>query len=222
RWRQRRCNGSAVNMQAWKPKTSTKTSSSISGPTSGTRRRSVWSGTRAKPGPSPATSGSLPSFEPERRDWLEEAAQPQRPHRLGVEEAPDFLLDLGVEQDFPGPGLAAKARGQVRYVADRGVFPALLESDHAQGRLALRDADPQPDVVAEPFPGLRDRGEGFLQGDRHAHRALGGPVHRKRVAEEDHHAVAGEMLQRAAKLVDDAPEGRVVRAQELEHLLRIG
>src|SRR5262249_28883550 len=148
RCRQGGCNASALNMRTWTLKTSTTTSSSTSRPTSGTRKRSAWNGTRAKRGPSPATSASLPRSELEGRNRLEEAAQLQRPDRLGVEERGDFVLDLGVEQDLAGARLAAQARGKVRHVADRGIFPALLEADHAQGRLALGDADAQADVVA--------------------------------------------------------------------------
>ena len=64
--------------------------------------------------------------------------------------------------------------------------------------------------------------ERLLQRERHADRALGGLVDLDRVVEEDHHAVAGEVLERAAELVDRAPERGVVGAQQLHHLVGIG
>src|SRR3954454_18280312 len=135
-------------MQAWTPKNSTTTSKSTSRRTSGTRRRSAWYGTRPKRGPSPAPSASLPRSEPERRDGLEEAAQLERPDRLGVGERCGFVLELGGEREIAGAGRAAQARSDVRYVPDRRVFPALLEAADAEGRPPLGDADAQAHVVA--------------------------------------------------------------------------
>ena len=43
-----------------------------------------------------------------------------------------------------------------------------------------------------------------------------------RVVEEDHHAVAGEVLERAAVLDDQRAHRRVVLAQDAEHLLGLG
>ena len=77
------------------------------------------------------------------------------------------VLGLRVEDDLAGARRAAQARREVRHVADRRVLPALLEADHAERRLALRDADAEADLVAELCPGLRDRGERFRQGERH-------------------------------------------------------
>src|SRR2546423_8897027 len=163
-------------MPPWTTKTSTTTSSWKARTNPGTRKRSAWNGTRARPSPSSATSGLLQRPEPERRHRLEEAAQLQRAHGLGVGERRDLLLGLRIEQDFPGARRAAKARREVGHVADRGILPALLEADHAERRLALRDADAQAHVVAELLPRLGDRRERLLQRHRHAHRALGGLV----------------------------------------------
>src|SRR5687768_4975430 len=186
-------------MAPWNRKNYSKTiSTSTARPSIGKKRTSAWTWTTTTRNRSRASSESLPqSSEPERRHRLQEAAQLQRPHRLGVGERGDLLLGLGVEQNLAGARLAAQARRQVRHVADRGILPALLEADYPEGGLALGDADSEPHRVAELFPGLGDRHEGLLQGERHAHRALARPVHRERVVEEDHHAVAGEVLQRA-------------------------
>ena len=52
---------------------------------------------------------------------------------------------------------AAQARREVGHVADRRVLPALLEADHAERGVALRDADAEADLVAELQPGVGDR-----------------------------------------------------------------
>src|SRR5262245_331061 len=93
---------------------------------------------------------------------LLEAAQRERPERLDLGEVRDLALRLRVEDDFPGPRLAAEAGGEIGHVADRRVFPALLEADDAEGRVALRDADAQAHLVAELLPGAGDRLESAL------------------------------------------------------------
>src|SRR5438034_5570638 len=140
------CNEPPLKMRLWNPKTSTTISISTGRRRTGTRKRSAWIGTKNKPAPSPAISELPQRFKPEGRHRLEEAAQLQRPHRLGIGELRDLLLGLGVEQDLAGARLAAEPRRQVGHVADGGVLPALLEADDPQRRLPLRDADPQPDV----------------------------------------------------------------------------
>ena len=76
--------------------------------------------------------------------------------------------------------------------------------------------------MAELSPGLRDRRERVLQRERHAHGALGRLIDRQRIAEKDHHAVAGEVLERAAVFVDRAAKGGVIGAQQLHHFVGIG
>src|SRR2546425_1388961 len=142
------CNAAPLKMRLWNPKTSTTISISTGRRRTGTRKRSAWTGTKNKPAPSPASSELPQRFEPESRHRLEEAAQLQRPHRIGIDELRDLVLGLRVEQDLAGARLAAQPRRQVGHVADRGVLPALLEADHAQRRFALRDADAQADLVA--------------------------------------------------------------------------
>ena len=58
---------------------------------------------------------------------------------------------------------AAQAGREVGDVADRGVFPALLEADDAERGLALRDADAQADLVAELLPRVGNGPVGLLQ-----------------------------------------------------------
>src|SRR3954470_13405711 len=86
-------------------------------------------------------------FQPERRDQLHEAAQLERTDLVGLHELGHGGLGLRVEDDLAGVRVTAEARREVRHVADRGVLPAVLEADHAERRLALRDADAQADGV---------------------------------------------------------------------------
>src|SRR5689334_1938049 len=87
--------------------------------------------------------------QPEGRDRLREAAQRERPDRLAVDHVRKGRLGLRIEDDLARARVTAEPRGEVRHVADRGVFPALLEADHAEGRLALGDADAEADFMPE-------------------------------------------------------------------------
>src|SRR5262245_46646959 len=112
----------------------------------GTRRRSkAWCATSCQAaGPSrprpavwaeapPAVARpSLQRAQLEGRHRLQEAAQRERADRLDLGDVADLALDLSVDDDLAGARLRAQARRQVGHVADRGIFPALLEADHAE------------------------------------------------------------------------------------------
>src|SRR2546422_10533629 len=76
-------NAAPLKMRLWNPKTSTTISMSTGRRRTGTRKRSAWTGTKNRHAPSPASSELPQRFEPEGRNRLEEAAQLQRPHRIG-------------------------------------------------------------------------------------------------------------------------------------------
>src|SRR5690242_5423944 len=83
---------------------------------------------------------------------LRDALERHLPHRLGDRLARDALERLLVQQDLARLRLAAQARGEVRDAADASVVPASVEADRAERRVADRDADAEPEVVAALLP----------------------------------------------------------------------
>ncbi len=103
----------------------------------------------------------------------------------------------GLMRIWPARGGGAQPRGEVGDGPDRGVVPPALEADPAERRVALGDADAEAEVVALPAPARRRaRRRGRASATRHPHRPLGRVRARRRVVEEDHQPVAGEVLER--------------------------
>ena len=112
------------------------------------------------------------------------------------------------DEDLPRVGVSAQAGGEVGDTADRGVVVAPLETDPAQGRVALRDPDAEREVVTLAGPRLREALDPRAHRDRHPDRARRSVVAPHRVVEEHHQAVAGEPLEGAFE-----PEDQVAEAQ---------
>ena len=51
-----------------------------------------------------------------------------------------------------GLRLAAETRCEIGNCADRAIFPSSLKADGANGRIALGDADPEVEIVAQLSP----------------------------------------------------------------------
>ena len=124
--------------------------------------------------------------------------QAERLRRFHVEQRLQLRVDRPRNQDLAARRLAAQPRREVGDGADRPVVPAPFEADRADGRdsparcrcrgsARIRARAQLSAIVADAFA---DR-------ERHPDGALGGVGHGHRVVEEDHHAVAGEALQRA-------------------------
>ena len=125
-------------------------------------------------------------------------------------------------------------RGAVRRLVDedpvdrrRGLQPGRRVDDVARGhalalgrpgaerdeRLAGRDRDPNLEVTLLADP-VADR-------ERGADRALGVVLVRGRRAEERHHRVADELLDRAAAALELGTQTRVVGLEDRAHVLRV-
>src|SRR3954463_6331571 len=98
-------------------------------------------------------------------------------------------------EPLPGLGLAAKPRGEVRNPPDRRIVEAPVETDPAERRFALRDADAEAEVVTGVAPALGERADPGLHVEGHAHGALGVVGAGHGVVEEDEKAVAEEALE---------------------------
>src|SRR5204862_1370128 len=90
--------------------------------------------------------------------------------------------------------LAGEPGRQVDHAADRGVVEAALVADPPERRVAHRDADPEADLMIAPAPGRLELDHPVPHLERHPD----GPALRigagQRVVEQDHQAVAGEVL----------------------------
>src|SRR5712691_5524118 len=161
------------------------------------------------------------SHDVEGRDRLRQSLQRERAHLLGLDEILHFPRHPQGDEDLTGLGLAAQTRRQVGDRTDRAVVPAALEADGADGRVALRDADPEVQLVPPLAPPAQERRHAVTHRQRHPDGALGGVGHWNRVIEEDHHAVAGEALERALVLEDELAHLSVVLAQDAHDLLRL-
>ncbi len=123
---------------------------------------------------------------------------------------------------WPGRGEVAEPGREVGHRPDRRIVPPALEADPPERRVALRDADAEAEVVAAGPPARGEPLDPLAHGDRHPDRARRGVRARRRVVEEDHEPVAGEMLQGAPEGEHELPEGRVVVPEDGHRLLGLG
>src|SRR5437762_3294564 len=161
------------------------------------------------------------SHDVEGRDRLRQSLQRERAYLLGLDQILHVPRHPQGDEDLAGLGLAAQTRRQVGDRADRAVVPAALEADGADGRVALRDADPEVQLVPALAPPAQERRHAVTHRQRHPNGALGRVGHWNRVIEEDHHAVAGEALERALLLEDELAHLSVVLAQDAHDPLRL-
>src|SRR2546425_5285091 len=126
------------------------------------------------------------------------------------------------DEDLARLRLATEARGEVGHGADRPVVQAPLETDRADRRVALGDADAEVEGVAALPPPDEQLVHPLAHGHRHANGTRGRVRHRHWVVEEDHHAVAGEALEGALVLEDEPAHLCVVLAQDPHDLFGFG
>src|SRR5262249_5576340 len=92
-------------------------------------------------------------------------------------------------------GLTAEARGQIGDRTDCTVIPPALETDAADGGIALRDANTEIQLITELPPLSRQLRYTIAHRQRHPNRPLCRVSHRHRIIKKYHHAVAGESFQ---------------------------
>jgi hypothetical protein len=76
-----------------------------------------------------------------RRDRTMEAFEDKRVQRLKIDHALDGGAHFIVDQSLSVFGLAAEARGEIRYDADRGIFVPAFKADASERGIAVSDAD---------------------------------------------------------------------------------
>src|SRR4029450_9982583 len=81
--------------------------------------------------------------------------------------------NLLAHQDLPWLGFIAQPRSQIWNRANGGVVASPFEPDDSQGRIALRGAEAETELVAEPPPFLCQGLHTFPHLNGHANRATG-------------------------------------------------
>src|SRR5262245_63244583 len=64
----------------------------------------------------------------------------------------DGCLDFAVDQDLPIVGISAEPGSEVDDCSDRPIVEPALKSDPAKGRVAVRDAHSESELVTCPSP----------------------------------------------------------------------
>src|SRR5262245_51124826 len=170
-----------------------------------------------------AMDGSLsqPAHAPNRYR-SRQTLQRDRPEIVRFAHALHGARDPGRDEELGGGGFAAEPCGAVRNGPDRAVVQTALEANGPDGGIALGDAHAERQIPAALAPARGQVANDGAHGDSHANRALGRVRNLHRVVEEDHHAVAGEALERALVREDQTPHLGVVLAQYAHDLLGLG
>src|SRR6267143_3097803 len=130
--------------------------------------------------------------------------------RLGIYQLGDRRVDPLADEDLAALRFAAKPCREIGDRADGPIVQPALEADCADRGKPLGDADAGAQLVAELAPSRRKFLGAVALRQRHPQRALARVGHRHRVIEENHHAVAGEALERALVSEDQLAHARVV------------
>ena len=143
-------------------------------------------------------------------------------NRRGVNGLLDGRVHAWADEDLPGLGSRAESRREVRYRSERTVVVTALEADPPEGRVTRFDPDPER-LCAPPLP---PKTRQLLKALARSHREANGLklvlCHGQWIVEEDHHPVAGEVLERSLVMRDQLAKRGVVLAQYLEEILRSG
>src|SRR5262249_26925920 len=145
--------------------------------------------------------------------WPTNSLELKLADRLKRDSFLNGLPNSWADEDLAGLGFIAKTRRNVRDGPDRCVIPATLKSNRPQRCKPMLDADPKTNDMAEQTPFLHQS----FDSDAHIERHQDGLQRRildwDRIVENDHHAVAGKSLKRAAVLEDDLAYSFMVVAQ---------
>src|SRR5919108_2444543 len=137
----------------------------------------------------------------------------------------DGLLDGGeralADEYLAWLGVGAEPTGKVRHWAEGAVVVAAFEASPAERGVAGSDADPEREFDAALAPAVRKLVEAFLCREREADGLKLVVLDWHWVVEENHQAVAGEVLKRPFIGRDQLTKGTVVGTEHFEQLLRL-
>src|SRR5262249_40220982 len=132
-------------------------------------------------------------------DRLGETLQGERANLFSRYASFESHVDTLAEQNLAVLGLAAEPCRHIAHGANRSVAGALGKSDLAQGRVTLGDANTKAQLATSLAPRGDQRRCSLAHRDCHLDRALGRVGDRHGVVEEDHDAIAGELVERPLK-----------------------
>jgi hypothetical protein len=134
-----------------------------------------------------------------------------------------LIVDRGLgslrDQDLAGGRCVAEPRREDDDVADGAVVISPFEADPSQRGVPGRNPDSEAQVVSALLPRARQLDEALPDRDRRAHRRQLVVRHRRRVVEEGHQPVPGEVLDRPCVRCNELADGAVVLPEHAEHLL---
>jgi hypothetical protein len=149
---------------------------------------------------------------------------------LAVLIEPLLVVRRALREQFDGPrcrpcggtDLSRHRRrtGSLPQIQGRRCRPT-LEAYGPQRSKAVRDADAEADVVANPTPLRCQRSDGVSHFEGHADGLEGGVIHRHRIVEDHHHAIASVAFERPAVLDDYFADSGMVVAQQRHHVFRV-
>ena len=114
---------------------------------------------------------------------------------------------------MPGFGFVAKPRCNVGYRSDSGIIESAFKADGAERGKSVRNSNAEANVVAQPTPLLNQRLLWPLHINRHQNSLEGGVIYWNWVIEHHHHPVTSIAFKRAAILVYDLTNHRMVFTQ---------
>src|SRR5262249_59127006 len=99
------------------------------------------------------------------------------------------------------------------YCSNGGIIETPFKSDGAERGKSVRDPNAKANVVPKFAPLLNQLSYGRSHIDRHQYGLEGGVIYRNWVVEHDHHTVTSVAFKRAAILVYDLTNRRMVFTQ---------
>ena len=126
----------------------------------------------------------------------------------------DRHQDPRANQDLPGLGFVAKPRSDIGYRSDGGIVEASLKADSAERGKSVRNRQCRNQCRAPADATSQSTLRWPLRiSSRHQHGLKGGVIYWNWVVEHHHHPVTSIAFKRAAILVYDLTNRRVVFTQ---------
>src|SRR6266487_3671598 len=114
--------------------------------------------------------------------------------------------------------MGAEPGGKVGYGPERSIVVAAFKADPTERCMSRLDANTQGEFTSKLSPHSRQLLKSLAYRNREPNGLQLVLRDEQRIVEEDHHAVSGEMLERALVARDELPERGVVLAQHIEEV----
>jgi hypothetical protein len=102
-------------------------------------------------------------------NWSVESFEREFAHRLGIGHRFDRRPDLGIDENLSIARFPAEPGSEIDDGTDRRIIVSPFETDPAERRISVRNADPEAELVAELAPFELEGGDTVTHLDRHPH-----------------------------------------------------